>query len=261
MAIRAFNIGPIKGLRRAEASDVPNLMGVAGPNGSGKSTLLEGLRQQRAAVSETGTEVLYAGPHRTWRSSAVNRVSAYGFSADSYLDVLKLDQLPTFQYGVPPGLQMLQNVPRLASSADDAQAFVKTSIVRLLDKQRALVTAEWEQHGGEVARDSVPNLLAPFARLVGTLLPHLEWIRVDDGNQDNIRCLFRPTDGSAVEIDIDDLSSGEKAAIALFLPFIEKQARVLTAAMADSVPSTPLTVLIDEPEIHLHPLLQLNVLE
>lgn len=241
---------------------MPNLIGIAGPNGSGKSSLLEALRTQRHAVLEPGSELLYVGPHRTWRSSQVSRVSVYGFAAESFLDVLKLDALPSFQYGVPGNLQMLQNLPRLASSADDAQAFVKTSIVRLLDNQRGLVTERWEEQGGRIEPGSVPDLFDPFRLLVETLLPHLEWGLVDDSNKDNIRCLFRVREDSGIDIDIDELSSGEKAAIALFLPFIESQASLLArGAPPESSGVVPLTVLLDEPEIHLHPLLQLNVLE
>lgn len=136
MAIRNFTIGPIRGLKKAEAHDVPNLMAIAGPNGSGKSNLLEGIRQQRGALLEPGSELLYVGPHRTWRSSNVSRVAAYGFNADSFLDVLKSDALPSYQYGVPGNLQMLQGIARSASSADDAQAYIKTAIIRLFDKQR-----------------------------------------------------------------------------------------------------------------------------
>lgn len=262
MAIRHFHVGPSRGLKVAEANDVPNLMAVAGPNGAGKSNLLEAIRQRRGELLEPGSELLYIGPHRTWRSSDVSRVAAYGFSVDTFLDVLKNDNLPSFQYQLPGNLQMLQGIPRLASSADDAQAYIKTAIIRLFDKQRALVTQRWDEHGGEVAKGTVPNLFEPLQQLVATLLPHLEWIEVDDTNKDNIRCLFRPASDPTLQFDIDDLSSGEKAAIALFLPFIEKQALALAESQGETAADVvPLTVLIDEPEIHLHPLLQLNVLE
>ena len=263
MAIRNFSLEGLRGLKRAEAHDLPNLVAIAGPNGAGKSNLLEGIRQQRGTFLEPGSELLYIGPHRTWRSSNVSRVSVYGFTADTFMDVLKADVLPSYQYAIPGNLQMLQNVPRSAGSADDAQAYIKTAMIRLFDKQRALVTETWDQQGGEVQKGTVPDLFGPFYRLVSTLLPHLEWIRVDDSQKEHIRCLFRPKNDPSLEFDIDDLSSGEKAAIALFLPFIEKQALALIGPNPQSPPAevVPLTVLIDEPEIHLHPLLQLNVLE
>lgn len=58
----------------------------------------------------------------------------------------------------------------------------------------------------------MPELFEPFHRLVSTLLPHLDWIKVDDSQREDIRCLFRPKDDPGLEFDIDDLSSGEKAA-------------------------------------------------
>ena len=45
MAYRTFDIGPTRGLSRATAHDLPDLVVIAGPNGAGKSTLLEELTQ------------------------------------------------------------------------------------------------------------------------------------------------------------------------------------------------------------------------
>jgi hypothetical protein len=96
------------------------------------------------------------------------------------------------------------------------------------------------------------------------LLPHLEWVGINDKDSNNILCEFRPVGNSdAQPYDIDELSSGEKAAIALFLPFIEREVAALSGEQAVQASSNivPITVLIDEPELHLHALLQLNVLE
>jgi len=89
----------------------------------------------------------------------------------------------------------------------------------------------------------------------------LEWVGVDSVDNNNIRCLFQSTDGT--RFDIDDLSSGEKSAIALFLSFVEREAKELAGQIEAVVGAvTPLTtVILDEPEIHLHPILQLNVLD
>lgn len=102
--------------------------------------LLDLLRQQRRELAESGSEVMFVGPHRTWRSSQLNRVSVYGFPVASFGELLKDDATPHFQYAVPPGLQGLQGVARGSSTADDVQALVKTSLVRLLDRQQSLVT-------------------------------------------------------------------------------------------------------------------------
>jgi len=65
----------------------------------------------------------------------------------------------------------------------------------------------------------------------------------------------------AVELDIDDLSSGEKAVIALFLPFVESQINVLLENLqGDNADPVKPVALIDEPELHLHPALQIALM-
>lgn len=261
MAIRDFAVGGMRGLRHAEAHNLGNLVVIAGPNGSGKSSLLDLLRSQRHSLPEPGTEVMFVGPHRTWRASQINRVSAYGFTASSYSELLKSDAMPSFQYVVPNGLQYLQGQARQSSSADDVQAFVKTSLVRLRDRQQTLVTEAWQEQGEQVQPGTVPKLFDPFIRLIRTLLPHLEWVGVVEHDPNNIQCLFRAAGTSGPDFDIDELSSGEKAAVALLLPFVERQAEQLITPAPVAPGVVPLTMLLDEVEIHLHPLLQLQVLE
>lgn len=169
--------------------------------------------------------------------------------------------MPGFQYAVPGGLQMLQGLVRTSSSADDVQAFVKTSLVRLDDRQQSLVSRAWRDRGGQVPPGAVPDLFGPFATLVRTLLPHLEWVGVASESHSNIQCLFRPAGAQTPLFDIDELSSGEKAALALLLPFVERQADQLVVPASVPAGIVPVTMLIDEPEIHLHPLLQLQLLD
>ncbi len=261
MAIRHFTLGPLRGLQRAQASGLGNLVVLAGPNGAGKSTLLDLLRQQRHAWAEPGTTVMFVGPHRTWRSSALNKVSLFGYPMASYGALLQSDTLPSFQYAVPNGMQGMQGAFRESGSAEDAPAFVKTSLGRLRDRQQALVTTAWEAHGGQVPAGVVPNLFLPFEKLVSSLLPHLAFAGVDDSDPNNIQVRFRPAGCSEPLFDIDQLSSGEKAAIALLLPLVERQAEQLLTPAATDAGLVPLTMLLDEPEIHLHPLLQLQVLQ
>ncbi len=261
MAIRNFAVGPLRGLVRAEASGLGNLVVLAGPNGAGKSTLLDLLRQQRYACAEPGTTVMFVGPHRTWRSSSLNKVSLFGYPMPSYGALLESDSLPHFQYVVPNGMQGMQGMHRDSGSAEDAPAFVKTSLGRLRDRQQGLVTSAWEAHGGQVPAGVVPNLFLPFERLVSGLLPHLEFAGVDDSDPNNIQVRFRPAGCGAPLFDIDQLSSGEKAAIALLLPLVERQAEQMLTPTAAAPGIVPLTMLLDEPEIHLHPLLQLQVLQ
>jgi ABC-type hemin transport system ATPase subunit len=261
MAIRAFDVGPLRGLVRAQASELGNLVVLAGPNGSGKSSLLDLLRQNRGGLAEPGTTVMFVGPHRTWRSSALNKVSLFGYPMASYGALLQSDNLPNFQYSVPAGMQGLQGLLRDSASADDSPAFVKTSLGRLKDRQQALVTAAWEANGGHVPLGAVENLFEPFDRLIRNLLPHLDWVGVDDSNPDNIQVRFKAAGTLGPEFDIDQPSSGEKAAIALLLPLVERQAEQLVSPTVTGPGVVPLTMLLDEPELHLHPLLQLQVLQ
>lgn len=261
MAIRDFTVGPLRSVRRAAASDLGNLVVLAGPNGSGKSTVLELLRQNRHVVAEPGTQVMFVGPHRTWRSSSLNRVAMYGFPLESYGALLASDQLPSYQYYIPPGLQGVAGTVRDAGSAEEAPAFVKTSVGKLRDKQQRQVTAAFDAHGGQVPPGVVPDLLQPFRRLITTLLPHLDWVGVDDSNENDIQILFQPAGEQGPVFDIDQLSSGEKAAIALLLPLVERQTDQLAAPAWIDPGIVSLTMLLDEPEIHLHPLLQLQVLQ
>jgi ABC-type cobalamin/Fe3+-siderophores transport system ATPase subunit len=262
MAIRKFTVGPLRGLVHAEASDLGNLVVFAGPNGAGKSTLLDLLRTQGQQLAESGTQMLFAGAYRTWRSSRLNRVGVYGNPLKSFTDALALERFPPWQVTMPQEWQSMQNKTRSAGESDDAQVFVKSGLVQLGDRQKALVHAKWETQRGQMAQGDVPSLFAPFERLVRTLLPHLEWVGIDATDPQDIRCLFQPagtTDSST--FDIDDLSAGEKAAIALMLPFVERQADQLVTPPGTDPGVVPITLLMDEPEIHLHPLLQLQVLE
>lgn len=179
-----------------------------------------------------------------------------------YGTILMQDSMPGLQYPIA-NFQAFAGLMRHGSGGDDAQAYVKASIIRIRNKQQQILGQQWQAQGGQVALGSVPALFEPFAELVRTLLPHLEWLGVNDANSSDIRCEFRNVAGKDHEVfDIDELSSGEKAAIALFLPFIERAVKVLSSEQGP-VPEglVPVTVLLDEPELHLHPLLQLNVLE
>lgn len=262
MAIRTFAVGARRGLVAAAADDLPNLVAIAGPNGSGKSALLEQLWQQRYSLLEPGSEALYVGPNRTWRAGPLSDLAARSFNQD-YEQVLKAENLPGFQYIAPGGFGFLSGMSRFGSNADDAQALVKTSIVRIANRAEAYIAREYHRQGGQIAQGSVPDLLAYFSSLIDTLLPHLQFERVNSADPNNIQVLFSPRGGSSgIVFDIDELSSGEKAGIALFLPFIERQIRARTgdAVFSGAAGMVPLTLLLDEPEIHLHPLLQLNVL-
>lgn len=262
LAIREFSVGPLRGLARAEAAGLDNLVVIAGPNGAGKSTLLELLRTGRQDFAEPGTEVLSASAYRTWRSEPLSKADVYSLPLPSFTAAMALDTWPNWNFGMPRAMQQLGGTPRSIAGSDEAQSFVKAGLVKLQDRQEALLTKTWRAQGGSGSLDDVPDLFAPFVRLVGSLLPHLTWVGIDESDLTNIGCLFRAAGSpTGPTFDIDDLSAGEKAAIGLLLPFVEQQAERLAQPVASPAGTVPITFLLDEPEIHLHPLLQLQVLQ
>jgi hypothetical protein len=88
--------------------------------------------------------------------------------------------------------------------------------------------------------------------------PEVVPVRVQGDRQGGTRLEFRKLDTpTPIDLVIDDLSSGEKAVIQLFLPFIESQIeQVLAASIGTPAPEVLPTAIIDEPELHLHPSLQ-----
>jgi hypothetical protein len=260
MAIRNFSVGPMKGLRNASYEGLPNLAVIAGPNGVGKSTLLHQLWQRGSEFAEPGTRVSYTGPHRSWRKSTLPAAAMF-LGPRSYRQSLELQQVPNFDLFVPPGLQFAQGQLRLPDSTDEAQSFVKFAIGKMEYRRLNVLQEIYEREGQSIPPGALPDTFAPLRLLTRFLLPHLEFARVDISNDRDVRCLFRRVDGDAIDlVEIDELSSGEKAVIALFLPFLESQiGRLLGDVDAEGEPLA--TTLIDEPELHLHPVLQISLVE
>ncbi len=62
-------------------------------------------------------------------------------------------------------------------------------------------------------------------------------------------------------VDIDELSSGEKSVIALFLPYLESGMLQKVGEQRDGSSGAVHTTLLDVPEIHLHPSLQAALMD
>jgi energy-coupling factor transporter ATP-binding protein EcfA2 len=250
MRIPSFAITNARSIQLASCDAVPQLMVIAGPNGAGKSTLLNVLR------SVAGREhVLYVGPHRAIRRQSVQQ--RHLISTPFHFDeILALEGLPGYE-----GIRVLGG-ERNPWDADDSSSYLKHSLCQVeVDRQQA-ISARYDNEG-EIKRDSLPDPWTPLRDLTTNLLPHLSFQKVDNSNRDNIRALWKVHSKDTI-VDLDDLSSGEKSIIQMFYPLVERKIRQLLSEVrgekkAEDAPES--CVLIDEPELHLHPNLQVKVFD
>ena len=224
---------------------------LTGPNGSGKSTLLNDLRGRGTGKGRT----LYIGPHRTSRRQQV-RMRFLSQNRIEMSNLLSSSSLPGFE-----GIN-LPSHERDAWNFDEAQSYLKHSLCQIeLDRQAAI--ADRFDADGVVTKADIPDVWTPLRQMASNLLPHLSFKGIDVSNRDQVRCLWQVHQKDVV-VDIDDLSSGEKAVIQLFFPLVEHHVSARLAAMrklAAPANSGHLAVLMDEPELHLHPNLQGKVLD
>jgi energy-coupling factor transporter ATP-binding protein EcfA2 len=261
MAYRSFDVQGEVGFRRAALADVPNLVVIAGPNGSGKSRLLYALSRRRSEFAEEGTQVSYLGPHRSWRRTTPG-VYSLSELKPTLSDYLQEPAIPGWRQFQPPGMQHVQvGTARDPTGTDDSFAFVKSSILKIDSRLQVRLRAVFQEEGGQIPAGRFPDVFAPLSEALNALLPHLEFLSADFSDESALRVTFRRIDGpERGEVELDDLSSGEKSAIGLVLPTVERQIVSLLGDGAGSDGPIP-TTLIDEPEIHLHPSLQILLLD
>lgn len=170
--------------------------------------------------------------------------------------LLSASNLPGFE-----GMHLPSN-DRDAWNFDEAQSFLKYSLCQIELERQSAITSRFDETGA-VRREDMPDVWAPLRELAHNLLPHLQFDRIDLANRDQIRCLWN-VHNKDIQVDIDDLSSGEKAIIQLFFPLVEHRVNQNLAKMrgAEAVPQPgSVAVLMDEPELHLHPNLQAKILD
>ena len=174
-------------------------------------------------------------------------------------------------------LQSDQNLPnyeginihsrtRSAWDFDETSNYLKYALCQIeLDRQAALT--ERFDKDGKITEGSMPDIWNPLKAMTENLLPHLHFYKIDVSNKDSVQCLWN-VHAKNIQVDIDDLSSGEKAVIQLFFPLIENriQSRLEQSKGANVITTTDHTaekvcVLMDEPELHLHPNLQGKILD
>jgi energy-coupling factor transporter ATP-binding protein EcfA2 len=248
--IPSFEIRNQRSVKFAKCEKVPPLMVVAGPNGTGKSTLLNAIRSQAGYQN-----VMYVGPHRAMRRQQVQSRHLLAPSI-SFESLLSSPQIPGFE-----GIRIFDGA-RDPWGYDDSANYLKHALCQIeVDRQQA-ITARVDRDGG-IPPGSLIDPWKPLRELAQNLLPHLTFTKIDSTNRDQVRVLWR-VHGSETLVDLDDLSSGEKSIVQMFYPLVEREVKSLVKEI-DSGPQTvqrsEFCVLIDEPELHLHPNLQLKVLD
>jgi len=257
MPIQSFDISKAKIVAKASCDTVPKLMIIAGRNGVGKSTLLNELRKFSGEKVKGSGKILYSPPHRTWRRRSIKSMWLWSPETE-YSNILTLDSLPGFQ-GIP-----IQDPQRRYDTTDEAPGLIKYIIGQIETKRQRAIVSWIDKNDLKYPEGSAPDVYKPLREMLHILLPHLQFIGVDQSNRDNVRCLMR-VEGVIENVDIDDLSSGEKEVIVLFMPLLERQINQIIRRMErgkevdlESAPET--VMLLDEPDLHIHPELQKRML-
>lgn len=225
-------------------------MVVAGPNGAGKSTLLNHIRNVGG-----NQHILYVGPHRAIRRQSVQQ--RYLISTRIDLEqILASENVPGYE-----GVKLFGG-SRNPWDADDSSNYLKHALCQIEIERQQAIAARYDKDN-QIVAGSIADPWKPLRELTNNLLPHLAFDRIDNSNRDNIRCLWK-VHSKNTTVDFDDLSSGEKSVVQMFYPLVENQVRALleeiqSGQKAAARPET--CVLIDEPELHLHPNLQVKVFD
>lgn len=257
MPIQSFDISNVKIVGKASCDDVPKLMVVAGRNGVGKSTLLYELRKFSEGSAKGSGKILYSAPHRSWRRRKIKSMHLWSQERE-YFNILTLDTIPGFEG------QNIQDPTRRPDTTDEAPGFVKYILAQIETKRLKAIGSIMDENNLKYPDGFAPDVYKSIKDMLIILLPHLHFIKIDQDNRDNVRCLVR-VEGVTDPIDIDDLSSGEKEIIALFMPLLERQINQIIRKMErkqeTDLESAPDTIMIlDEPDLHIHPELQKRML-
>lgn len=266
MALISFKIAPTKAISLAECISIPRVMIIAGPNGSGKSTLLYEVYQKRGVISDTETKIIYQPPHRAIRRTTIRR-GWLGGATKSMVDLFSGTDVSGYE-----GLSF-QNSARTPDNVDEAGSTIKHTLGKIENKRQAIIAELFDRNKKEdkpVDTASSPDIYLPLKELTKYLLPHLVFDRIDFKNEDDIKCIWKRKDKQLEnDLDIDDLSSGEKSIIILFLPLLENDINHNLAKIenleretkiADEAVLPDRVFIADEPELHLHPDLQAKIL-
>jgi len=257
MPIQSFDISNAKIVGKASCDNVPKLMIIAGRNGVGKSTLLYELRKLSGEKVKGSGKILYSGPHRTWRRRSIRSMWLQS-PEQEYSNILTLDSLPAFE-----GIGILDRQRRY-DTTDEAPGFIKYILGQIETRRQNTIVSEIDRNNLKYPEGYAPDVYTPIKEMISILLPHLRFVGIDQSDRNNVKCLVC-AEGVEGTIDIDDLSSGEKEVLALFMPLLERQINQIIRRMKRGqevdLESAPDTIMIlDEPDLHIHPELQKRML-
>ena len=271
MAITRFSSTDYKGIKHAECAELRPLMVIAGPNGVGKSTLLQLLSFELRGEGADGVDVkfeprsiaIYFGAHR-----APQHLQVYKYTPLELRENKRAVQWDYFNrmgnsfLGLDTTVQAIpetirQNSWRTATSADYAPYFeVKRTLIELESQLREIVYDTYKKNG-EITKGQFFDLINPLNEVISHFLPYLQFKEIALDEKGYFRINFTNKEGQIIEFDY--LSSGEKEIISFFFPIIYykiiKQIKLLSN---EPIRPLDLVFVIDSPEEHLHPSLQLS---
>lgn len=250
--ITKFSVNGHKVVREATCDPVPRVMVICGPNGVGKTTVLDALGRRHGVTTDIPTEILVAPATRTWRREPVQQRMLYSNALSSSEVFNMTSQINTFggQFG-----RNIYSAYRDLWSDDDSKQLVKPLLAKMKTRWGEYVSKDVEKANYSTEKREWPNPTKAIAEFTSAMLDELKYVgTVDDGTNARILfdCINNPHGPS---IDIDELSSGEKAIFSIFLPIIEEEFR---RQMGEG--RREIALLIDEIESHLHVSLQQKLL-